>query len=110
MPLLPPSREEIERVLHTMLEKLDAKFINGDVSEETYLELKQKYEERLEDGKLPERTEGEMSKDTKETPEEIEELPEDRKDEAEEIKEIPEEEREKPKKKKKKIKKKKEYP
>jgi hypothetical protein len=46
-PLLPPSQEEVDRFLKNMLDRLDAKFINEEMSEETYQELKKKYEERL---------------------------------------------------------------
>jgi hypothetical protein len=46
-PMLPPSQDEIDRFLKDMLDQLDAKFIVGDMSEETYRELKGKYEKRL---------------------------------------------------------------
>jgi hypothetical protein len=46
---LPPSKDEVDRVLNDMLDKLDARFIDGKMSEETYLELKKKYEGKVKE-------------------------------------------------------------
>ena len=46
VPRLPPTEDEMDP--KKLLDKLDARLINGDISEELYTTLKHKYEKRLE--------------------------------------------------------------